>query len=407
MPVSFTEQHAQLAAFLWHRRDAAARAPHHDLATLGDLDERVEAHLDGLRVAGERGFEVASRLVSDDDPGTVFCAAVLALDRGDPKALAGLLDRVAGARALARGLVSAIGWVAFEVASPILSGLLGARSPALRRIGIAASAAHRCDPGPALPRALLQADVPLRARALRAVGELGRTDMLGHVREEWVSTEDACRFGAAWSGALLGEPGAMSALSAFSKGEGASSERAADLACRALPHGEARALIANLEGPSGRAALAGAAALGDPGLVPWVIACMGDPKLARRAGEAFTAITGVAIERGLVGGGPEGGPSDDPRDTDVAMDPDEKLEWPSIAAVSRVWEARAHAFQPGQRYLLGEPVTPARLAAVRCHGKQPRRAGAALEIAMSRRGEPLFEVRARGDRQRAMLGAEA
>jgi hypothetical protein len=52
------EQHAEEAAFLWLLRDAAVGAPHYDLKDLARLDERVEAHLDGLRIAGVEGWEI-------------------------------------------------------------------------------------------------------------------------------------------------------------------------------------------------------------------------------------------------------------------------------------------------------------------------------------------------------------
>jgi len=48
-------QHAEEAAFLWLLRHAAVAAPHYSLADLGKLDGRVEAHLDGLRIAGPDG----------------------------------------------------------------------------------------------------------------------------------------------------------------------------------------------------------------------------------------------------------------------------------------------------------------------------------------------------------------
>ena len=46
------EQHAGEAAFLWTLRDAAGGEPHYKLWELAKLDDRVEAHIDGLRVAG-------------------------------------------------------------------------------------------------------------------------------------------------------------------------------------------------------------------------------------------------------------------------------------------------------------------------------------------------------------------
>ncbi|MCA1685380.1 MAG: hypothetical protein LC745_05240, partial [Planctomycetia bacterium] len=51
-------QHAEDAAFLWLLRDSAARQPHYSLSNLAALDDRIEAHLDGLRVAAEPGWQI-------------------------------------------------------------------------------------------------------------------------------------------------------------------------------------------------------------------------------------------------------------------------------------------------------------------------------------------------------------
>ena len=77
------EQHAEDAAILWLQRDRAVDAPHFKRLLLGRLEERLEAHLDGLRVAGPAGWETArAALEAYREPGEVFAAAVLA--RGAP-----------------------------------------------------------------------------------------------------------------------------------------------------------------------------------------------------------------------------------------------------------------------------------------------------------------------------------
>ena len=43
-------QHVEEAAFLWLLRSNAIRQPHYALKDIAKLDDRVEAHLDGLRV---------------------------------------------------------------------------------------------------------------------------------------------------------------------------------------------------------------------------------------------------------------------------------------------------------------------------------------------------------------------
>src|SRR5262245_54747704 len=78
------EQHAEEAAFLWHLRDAAASSPHYLLADLIRLDNRGDAHLDGLRIAGAPGWEIVKAAsINVGGPGEVFAAAVLAFESGD------------------------------------------------------------------------------------------------------------------------------------------------------------------------------------------------------------------------------------------------------------------------------------------------------------------------------------
>jgi uncharacterized protein (TIGR02270 family) len=406
---SMVEQHAEVGAFLWHRRDAATIAPHHDMRTLCELDERVEAHVDGLRIAGDTGWEIAEAALDDGDPGSFFMAGAIAIDRGDLPAIAGLLERASADPALVRGLVAALGWLPHEAIGDILPGLLGARSPALRRIGIAACAAHRVDPGLPLVNALGDADARLRQRAIRAVGEIGRSSLWGDVRHELASSDAPCRFWAAWTGALFGAGEAIPVLRAFAIEGGGFAERAVSLAVRRLARKDAIALLTQLgrDEASARIAIAGAGALGDPVVIPWLIRWMAAPDLARVAAEAFTAVTGIPIAGKLVGPCPEGFSADELAEKDVLKDPDEKLEWPLGPAVAEVWAAKQGAYREETRYLLGEPIGPGRPEAVLKIGGQRHRAAAAIEMALSKPGTPLFEVRAPGPRQRTLLGRSA
>ena len=396
------EEHAEEAAFLFQIRAAAATAPHYDRARLRDLDERIEAHLDGLRVAAEKGLEIAAEALDEDEPGTAFTLAVLAAERGDAAALAPAIELAAASRSAARGVVAGLAWVPFTTARSVLAPLLApGASPAHKRIGIAACAAHRQHPGEALTYALFDEDLALKARALRAVGELGRADLADAVRTELGIVEGhERRYWAAWSGALLGVEAALPVLWSIADSGAAFAEQACALVMRKLDVREARARLEGLGAAAdhARAAIAGAAALGDPALVPWLLATMENPALARVAGEAFATLTGATIEGSLAGLAPEGfraGPSDDPGDPAVAMDPDGPLRWPAAAALRAWWSARESQFRRGSRYLGGAPLSPSTLDDDVTGGNQPRRAGAALELAMRQPGRPLIEVRAR------------
>ena len=152
----------------------------------------------------------------------------------------------------------------------------------------------------------------------------------------------------------------------------------------------------------------GAGVIGDPLLIPWLVEQMKIPPLARVAGEAFTMITGVDIAyENLEGKWPEGfeaGPTENPEDEDVEMDPDEDLPWPNPELIQGWWGKNKGRFRSGTRYLLDKPIAVEQCQHVLRYGYQRQRAAAAIELAMLQPGQPLFEVRAPGFRQQQMLG---
>jgi uncharacterized protein (TIGR02270 family) len=119
-------------------------------------------------------------------------------------------------------------------------------------------------------------------------------------------------------------------------------------------------------------------------------------------------ITGVDLAyRDLERKPPEdfnAGPTEDPKDENVEMDPDDNLPWPEPALVQKWWDKNRGQFQSGTRYLLGKPMTVDWLKTVLRDGRQRQRAAAALELAIRNPGEPLFNVAAPGFRQQKILG---
>ena len=159
---------------------------------------------------------------------------------------------------------------------------------------------------------------------------------------------------------------------------------------------------------SARLAVIGAGTIGDPISIPWLIEQMKIPDLARVAGESLTMITGVDIAyEDLEGDRPAGfesGPTEDPQDENVEMDPDENLPWPNPELIQRWSNSHRANFQNGTRYLIGKPIAEEWLQQVLQIGRQRQRAAAAVELVLKRPGQPLFEVRAPAFRQQQMLG---
>jgi uncharacterized protein (TIGR02270 family) len=403
------EQHAEEAAFHWLLRDAAVCEPHYSLDDLAKLDNRLDAHIDGLRIAGEAGWEICKEALSYEEAGEVFTASFLAFESGEVARIETVLAVGSASPELARSLASALGWLPYPQAERHIQSLLTAKSPELRRIGIAACAVHRQEPGNELSITLSSDDDLLRARALRAVGQLGRIDLLPTLQSQLTAGDDLCRYSAAWSAVLLGDLGAISTLQALAQSDVPYQEEAAKMALRrmelAVAHDWRQALAQEQE--TMRLAIIGAGVIGDPASIPWLIDHMAVPELARVAGEAFTMITGVDIAyEDLEGEWPEGfeaGPTEDPEDENVDMDADEDLPWPEPELIDKWWHTHRGEFQAGTRHLLGKPMSLEWLQDVLRNGMQRQRAAAALELAMRQPGQPLFEVRAPGFRQQQLL----
>ena len=402
-------QHAEEASFLWLLRDGAVCAPHYSLKDLAELDERIEAHVDGLRIAGETGWEICKEQLAWEEPGEVFVAAVLAFEIGREEYINEVIETGTQSLELVRGVISALSWLTYEQAQPYIQSLCTSGDPIRQRIGIAATAVHRRDLGERLNEAVCATEAIVRSRALRAVGELGRSDLLNTCKLQLNDEDKDCRFWAAWSVARLGDLSGFDILKEVARGKGFLAENAAEMVGRCAGTAEALAWQHQLASDEKhlRIALKVAGAIGVPDSIPWVMEMMEAPELARIAGEAFTMITGVDIaEEDLeaeLSEGFEVGPTEAAEDEAVEMDPDEDLPWPKVELIQRWWQGHQGQFQKGVRYLMGKPISAESLQQTLGEGFQRQRAAAALELALLQPGQPLFETRARGNRQQALL----
>src|SRR5579872_3724485 len=338
---SVLARHAEEAAFLWLLRDRAVRSPQYNLRSLSELDQRVEAHLDGLRVAGEHGWaRMCSEFESRQEPGETFAAAVLAFESTDPSRIHQVLAASTSPKS-ARALVSAVGWLTDDAASIVLPILTSSHDSFTRRIGIAGSAARSVKPGwPLMESCLRDTDPITLTCAVKAVGKLGYTEGLPLVRKNLTASDLHVRFTVAWTTARLSsDASAVGELQSIALTEPRYRRQAATMAVRKLDAASAQRWIEMLSNTPGckRASIQAAGAYGDPAAVPRLHEFMTVPALARLAGEAFSAITGARLaDSKLEANQPEGfesGPTDDPDDPDVELDPYSCLDWPATEKV--------------------------------------------------------------------------
>ena len=417
------EQHAENAAFLWTQRDRAVYAPNYSLSDLADLDERVEANLDGLRVASDVGWSLCETALESQEPGEVFAAAVLAFGSGNEERIQKVLDVAVTESSLERAAISALGWLPFYQVKDKVQELMNSEIPECRRIAVGAYAVHRRDPEGQLLHVLTDSDPRVLARAIRLVGEIARKDLLALIKKYLEDKDETCRFWANWTAARLGErtPAILQNLRTYVDNHSLFAEPAFELVLRCMEWEEAKRWRNTLRDspPSLRLAIKGVGILGDPGLIPELLIHMENKETSRIAGESFSMITRVDLAyEDLEQDEPEGeikkesdlesdqklfGEEDENDETIQSDYDDEDLPWPNPSLIANWWRSHQQDFEGGTRYLCGKKITYSNLEKVLKKGNQRQRAGAALERAIWKTDEPLFEVRVPGKTQRKNL----
>jgi len=404
------QQHAEESAHLRQMRSVLAAAPHIKLHHLQYLDDRLSAHLDGLAVAGEFGSNLCEAALESAGIGEVFAATVRAIEEKDEPRLDKLFALAGAMPGAQRGLISAFGWMSATYLQGIAAKLLSSKEPFRRKIGITACTMHGVDPGEMLAQAAIDLDAGLRARALRAAGELGRRDLLPRCEKHMGDEDPASRFWAAWSAVFVGDRfKAVDVLKTFSLSPGPFREHALQLALKVMELQDAHVLLKTLaqDAANLRLLIQGSGVVGDPFYVPWLIKQMNELKTARLAGESFTFITGLDLAYlDLDRKPPEGvdfGPNEDPNDSNVEMDPDDNLPWPDPDKIQAWWDTNKPRFQEGVRYFMGEPVSVVHCQKILRDGYQRQRIAAALYLSLLQPGTPLFNTSAPAWRQQRWL----
>lgn len=174
---SILAQHAEELAFTWQRRQRAWNAPNHRSAHLHEIDSQLDAHLDGLHIAGREALAPTlqrfKRWGTDEE---AFAAAAVvglcAVDATDEAARSELDSLLITHPGSVRGAAAALFWIGEARALPLLQRWWTSDQSVLWRAAFPA-----CLPNPQVRRqhliddALQRPDSALQARALRAIGE--------------------------------------------------------------------------------------------------------------------------------------------------------------------------------------------------------------------------------------------
>jgi uncharacterized protein (TIGR02270 family) len=488
------DHHAEDAAFYWSRYTEGTLSSLHDLRSLSRFDFLLAGNLEGLRVAqlessqldadgrvrqyGSAGWDAAfKRLSRWKTADEAFVCGVLALEdafarnhKKPPfsKYLGQLQDLAcdqfddsddAGDLDIARGLSSAAAWLPWESVQAVVFDWARSSEPVLRRCAMSACALQRLPAGDALAHWLQDTHGLVRARALRAVGELGRSDLVPVLIEQ---LQDAggqtsakapdywnCRYWAAWSLCLLGRSEGIATLGTWAAEHPPIQRTFGALAALAQVMASEQlntSINAAFKRPHHlRNALTAIRFSGDIRWVDTLLQMMTDysqpaqiaqffaepqTNLARLAADVLAHITGLQVGEQLWMQAPEEAEEHEHahadheglQEVDTAsdplvpaarkQDPDDGLLWPDVAAVKQWWAANQNRFaqvagtQP-HRFVAGLPLNAASAKQILANpiATQLQRHHAALHLRCTQHTPDLFDVRASIQRQRSAAAA--
>lgn len=374
------EEHLDEATWLWGRWEQALLAPDHDLSELAELEVRLLAHLEGLAEGGE---EVAEALLhpgldSEEDWRASAVAyallvkavpeGVLALVRG-----ASLAQRPAVRRALELCNQSRLG----NVLQPLLSSDdLDVTATALEVL----VARNDIEDSRLVPF-LTSDDSRVRIAAMKGIRNLSDSTPRKALTHALVSAHPDIRDAAIEWGLAMGVRDAWAACQkAVEKGDDHAREPMI-LWALGSEETELALLLSLLHVPERR--MEALWALGFSGRLAAADACLewmedSNLKVARLAGEAFCAISGLRLEGTYVALPKEALEEPIPLnqedlDADLVPRPEDELPVPDVEAVARWWHATRANLDGRTRYLRGHPFQAGVLLAALEQGPLRRR----------------------------------
>jgi uncharacterized protein (TIGR02270 family) len=379
------QRHLSEAQALWGRWESGLAAPDRTMRALAsDCEERLIAHLEGLRLGGLKAIvELLLPALASDDPGrlaaTAFVMSTIPPGR-EPLVTAFFAARGPRLAALRRGVE--LGRMADFVA--VLEGRFTAAPLPVRAAVLDIKRFWREDPGPHTFALLLSEDLDAQIAAARAVRH-HRSELAFDraIDVAMIATQPEVRNAALESGLYVGQAEAWSAclqtVRAGAPGHGPLLLLVALLGTVA----DHRLVIEALgDEETRRDALWALGFAGSRAAADACIDLLAQDLHPRLAAEALCAITGLDLPREKLALAPEDQENQENQENQEARTAEERLPRPDIPGVIRWWNANRDRFTPDQRYIDGRPRNADRIQEVLERGATRRRAPLALEMSI-------------------------
>ncbi|NND92027.1 MAG: TIGR02270 family protein [Granulosicoccus sp.] len=407
-------QHAENVCSLWLQRQHAVEEPHYSFTDIVHLDNRLDANLEGLRVAGSHALTFIDEMMDAGDEGACFAKALLSLEAGDRKTFSELIE-LAGApdsnHQLLKELESALAWAKPEYLKESVKALLSATDSASIILGLRTCASHNRDPGVFLDTHFRSNDPAVRAAVINVAADRAIVEFRHRLSNSVASDTELEQYERGRALAMFGEQQkAREILQALALGDSSFNSSATALVMLLDDANASRSLLKKLDAlpERERDVVRGFGLIGDPGAMDWLIAKTSIPVLSRLSGGAITMISGIDLADADLetlqapDGFEDGGLNDSPEDDNVDLDEDEDLPWPDPELVAAWWNS-SPKLPAGKRFLDGREKIQAELMHVLRHGMQRQRNAAAMSLALLKPESPYLDTRLPTNKQRAWV----
>lgn len=408
-----SEQFVVDTSFLWLLRSMSVKQPHYYLSDISELEKRINANIEGLMCNFELAWDICLEELSFEQAGEAFTATIIAFRSREVNKIKLVIDHAFVNDETFKGVVSAMAWLPKNLTDEWLQRFLFSKDLNHKYLAIALCSIRRKNPGDILKELLQREDclahTKLLARVARLIGEL-KLYAFGKALIPLAEHEDPCvKFWANWSIVMLGEHKYALNLTEYLTEDSEFRLQALHLIFKVLPITKARELISEYaqQAEMLRTVIQATGVLGDPHTVPWLIERMNNFDTAKVAGEAFTLITGIDLDKYELSIDPPDDiaavPNDDSDDDNVALDEDENLPFPDVNKINHTWLRYRDRYKAGSRYIMGievnqnHPATVAKLNNMMQQAGQRQRASMALTLALLDPQSPFINVKARSE----------
>lgn len=369
--IELYEEYLEEASFLYAQRRRLLKNPEIKWRKIGDFEDRLEAHIDGLVVGDKLALEVCKRQAAEGDFGELYAATCVFCRQGRRDLVLASFDQLEpGDAEKASAIADALKYELPAAWAQDFLTLLGAGDPKLAPILARTLGYRRVQSGPQLLRAMQRCTTAALPELVWALGRVGDDQAKEALLNCLKSQEEPISSAAALALLRLGEPRALD----HCLREGRSKSWPILPLGMGGGHG-ALELLTDLAGKAGSGdCLTALALLGDPASVPLFLPKLEDPEAAEPAAMALECLTGANLyetvfipdeideaelsdsEREQL---KQGKPLDrgDGRPfgstiTRISQNPEQWQSW---------WRENGSRFYAGVRYRAGGPVSPARL----------------------------------------------